>query len=136
MEAQRMKYDAFLGEVQHRLELATEGDAARAARIVLETLGQRIGEGEASDLASQLPREIGRHLTKVEGGEQFSYQVFIERIAERAEIDESDANYYAQAIAALVADCVQGGELAQVRAQLPDDYDDLFELVDAKATPW
>lgn len=131
-----MQYDAFLGEVQHRLELATEGDAARATRIVLTTLGERIDDGEASDLASQLPREIGRHLTKPEGAGQFSYQDFIERVADRAEVEEADANYYAQAIMALVSECVQEGELEQVRDQLPEDYEDLFELVDAEATPW
>ncbi|MFB6196179.1 MAG: DUF2267 domain-containing protein [Haloplanus sp.] len=131
-----MKYDAFLGEVQHRLELATEGEAAKATRVVLTTLGERLGEGEASDIASQLPMEIDRYLTEPDGGQQFSYQEFIGRVADRADIEEADANYYAQALVALLDDCVQEGELQQARAQLPDDYDSLFELVEAEATPW
>ncbi len=131
-----MKYDAFLGEVQHRIEAPSEGEAAMVTRVVLNTLGERLGDGEASDLAAQLPREIDRHLTEPHGGQQFSYQEFIERIAERAEIDEADANYYAQAVFALVAECATESELDQVRTQLPDEYADLFELVQAEATPW
>lgn len=131
-----MQYDAFLGAVQHRLELPTEGDAATATRVVLETLGERLGDGEASDLASQLPDEIGRHLAELTGGHQFSYQEFVDRIAERADVDEPDAHFYAQAVVALVGECVQGGEMGQVRTQLPDDYEPLFEFVGREATPW
>lgn len=133
-----MQYNEFIGDVQHRLELPTEGEAVRATRIVLTTLGQRLGEGEAADLAGPLPMEIDRYLTESDSGGQFSYQEFVDRIAAEAGIDEGDAHYYAQAIVALVAECVPESELEQVRAQLPDDYDELFEFAQAEAgaTPW
>jgi uncharacterized protein (DUF2267 family) len=133
-----MNHDAFLGEIQHRLELATKGEAMQTTRLVLTTLGERIGEGEASDLAAQLPMEIDRHLTVPMGGQQFSYQAFLERIAEQTNTDKSTAQFHAQAVIALVDECVAGGEMAQVRAQLPDSYEPLFEFADSKAeaTPW
>jgi uncharacterized protein (DUF2267 family) len=131
-----MQYNEFIGEVQHRLELPTEGDAVRATRIVLTTLGERLGAGEAADLASPLPMEVDRYLTEAESGGQFSYQEFIERIAAAADIDEGDAHFYAQAVVALVAECVPGSEIEQARAQLTDDYDELFEFAEAEATPW
>lgn len=132
-----MQYDAFLGEIQHRLELATKGDAAQMTRIVLNTLGERLGEGEASDLAAQLPTEIDRHLTEPRNGQQFSYMAFLERIAERADFSEADAQFSAQAVLALVAECVPDSEMEQVRVQLPDDYASLFEFAgQVEATSW
>lgn len=97
---------------------------------------ERLGEGEAQDLASQLPMEIGRHLTEPDGGQHFSRQEFIERVAERAEIDGADANYHSQAVLALVYESVEESEMEQVRDQLPDEFDELFVFVETAVTPW
>ena len=56
-----MTHDEFIGHVQHRARLASRGQAERATRVVLETLGERLAGGEPFDLAAQLPPEIGRH---------------------------------------------------------------------------
>lgn len=131
-----MQYNDFIGEVQHRLELADQGEAVRATRIVLTNLGRRIGAGEAADLASPLPREIGRYLTEPRGGQQFPYQEFVERIVDEADVDEATAHFWAQSIVALVDECAPGSEMEQVRTQLPEDFAELFEFVEAEATPW
>jgi len=47
-----MNFDEFTGQVQHRLELAETGEAVRAIRATLSTLGERIPEGNAEDLAA------------------------------------------------------------------------------------
>ena len=52
-----MKHDEFIGRVQHYARLASRGDAERATRATLETLGERLAGGEPKDLASQLPPE-------------------------------------------------------------------------------
>lgn len=54
-----MKYDEFMGMVQNRARLASTGEAVRATRATLQTLGQRLFGGEAKDLAAQLPQEVG-----------------------------------------------------------------------------
>ncbi|MFB6120126.1 MAG: DUF2267 domain-containing protein [Halobacteriaceae archaeon] len=133
-----MKFDDFTGEVQHRLELGTEGEAVRATRVVLTTLGERLGEGEASDLAGSLPMEIDRYLQDTGPAEQFGFQEFLDRVAEELGVDEAEALYQSQAIVALVAETTEGSEMDQVREQLPDGYADLFEFVgqSAEATPW
>lgn len=131
-----MQYDAFLGEIQHRLELATKGDAAKVTRVVLNVLGERLGDGEASNLAAQLPVDLDHYLTEPQGDEQFSYQEFIQRIADRADVDESDAHFYAQAVVALLNNVVLESEVRRMRTQLPDEYDPLFEFTEADATPW
>ena len=57
-----MQHDEFIGEVQARARLSSRGDAERATRAVLETLGERLAGGQPHNLAAQLPEEIGRHL--------------------------------------------------------------------------
>ncbi|GAB3416649.1 hypothetical protein GCM10027435_14300 [Haloparvum alkalitolerans] len=144
-----MNFDDFTGEVQHRIEGGTQGEAVRATRAVLSTLGERVDAGGATDLASPLPMEIDRFLLAVEHGQRFDYDEFIERVTDRANyddvdvsfgkggaIDPSDADFYAKAVVALVADQLPGGQTDQLRDQLPDDYASLFEFVDAERTPW
>ena len=126
-----MNYKEFVGQVQHRLEYAQFGQAVRATRAVLTTLGERLQEGEATDLASPLPMEIDRYLTEADHGQRFDYQEFLDRVAEREGVDRSKANYHAQQLLAVVAADVPPGNLEKVRDQLPEDFDGLFELVDA-----
>lgn len=127
-----MKYNEFVGQIQHRLELGKQGEAVRAIRAVLTTLGERLQAGEASDLAAPLPMEIDYYLESVDSGQRFDYDEFMSRVAERANADKSDANYYGQVVVGLVSELVPAGELEQVRAQLPEDFDPLFELADAE----
>ncbi len=53
-------YNDFLGTVQHRIEAGTQAEAARTTRAVLETLGERLTVGGATDVAGPLPMEIDR----------------------------------------------------------------------------
>lgn len=125
-----MNYKAFVGQVQHRLELGTFGEAVRATRATLTTLGERLHEGEATDLASPLPMEIDRYITEAENGQRFDYDEFLDRVADREGIDRADANYHAQQIVAVVAEVVPPGNLEKARNGLPEEYDALFELIE------
>lgn len=130
-----MDFDTFTGQVQHRLELSSTGEALRAVRATLTTLGERIQAGEASDLASPLPMEIDRYLRDAESGQRFDYDEFVERVWSREEMsdpdDRADAAYHAQVVLAVVAETVPETEMKQVRGQLPAEFDPLFELVDS-----
>ena len=57
-----MKYDEFIGQVQHRAGLGSHTEAECATRATLETLAERLAGGEAHDLAAQLPPELARSL--------------------------------------------------------------------------
>ncbi|MCU4925759.1 DUF2267 domain-containing protein [Halobacteria archaeon AArc-dxtr1] len=129
-----MNYKEFIGQVQHRLEFAQFGQAVRATRAVLTTLGERLQEGEATDLASPLPMEIDRYLIEAEHGQRFDYQEFLDRVADRANVDRPDANYHAQQIVAIVADVVPPGNIEKADNQLPEDFDPLFGLIDEQTT--
>lgn len=126
-----MNYKEFMGQVQHRLEYAQLGQAVRATRAVLTTLGERLHEGEATDLASPLPMEVDRFLIEADHGQRFDYQEFLDRVAEREGVDRPDANYHAQQVIAVVAEVAPPGNLQKARNQLPEDFEKLFELVDA-----
>lgn len=128
-----MQYNEFIGQVQHRLELGQFGAAVRATRAVLTTLGERLHDGEATDLASPLPMEIDRYLIEADHGQRFDYQEFIERVADRGGVDPADANYHAQQVLSVVAEVVPPGNIEKARNGLPDDFDTLFELIDLEA---
>lgn len=124
-----MKHDEFVGAVQNRADLASRGEAIRATRAVLTTLGERFQAGEASDLAGPLPMEIDVFLHQAESGQIFDYEEFLQRVSERANADVADANFYAQVVMDVVAETTPASELEDVTDQLPADYDDLFEFV-------
>lgn len=124
-----MNYSEFMGEVQNRLELPGPGEAVRATRATLTTLGERLHGGEASDLASPLPMEIDRFLVEADSGQRFDYDEFLDRVSERGEVDRSTANYQAQQVVAVIAEVVPPGNIEKARNQLPDDFEDLFELI-------
>jgi uncharacterized protein (DUF2267 family) len=130
-----MRFSQFVGQAQHRLELPDEGPALRAIRATLTTLGERIQAGEAEDLAASLPMEIDRFLTAAESGQRFDYAEFVARVADREGVDRSEAAYHSKRVLELVAESVAPGEIAQVRGQLPEDFEPLFELVDSSAEP-
>jgi uncharacterized protein (DUF2267 family) len=123
-----MQHDQFIGQVQHRAQLGSRGDAERAVRATLETLAQRLVGGEATDLAAQLPRELGEHLRQAGsgGGQRFSLDEFYRRVAEREGIDIGKASYHARAVIEVLGEAVSLGEMRDVRAQLPAEFDPLF----------
>ena len=122
-----MQHDEFVGHVQNRARLASRGEALRAIRATLETLGERLAGGEAEDLAAQLPPEIGDYLREVESDGSFSLDTFFDRVAEREGTDLPVAVHHARAVVAVLQEAVSAGEMEDVRAQLPEEYNPLFE---------
>jgi uncharacterized protein (DUF2267 family) len=124
-----MKHDEFIGQVQHRARLSSRGDAEVATRATLETLAERLAGGEADDLASQLPRGLAEHLRtgQAGAGEHFSMEEFFLRVSERERVDLPKAIYHARAVIAVLYEAVSPGEMADVRAQLPAEFSQLFE---------
>jgi uncharacterized protein (DUF2267 family) len=119
-----MKHDAFIGQVQHRAQLSSRGEAERATRATLETLGERLAGGEPKDLASQLPLEIARHLKRPWSGlgVPFSLGAFFWRVSEREEVSLEHAKQHARAVMEVVCAAVSPGEIDDIRAQLPEEF--------------
>lgn len=133
-----MNFDEFPGDVQHRLELPGTGETVRAIRAALMTLGQRIPEGNAEDLAASLPMEIKWYMTGAvqEHGQRFDWAEFVERVSVIEETDPAEAAYHARVVVDLIHTLVPESDFRQLRDQLPESEDDenwrkLFEIVDA-----
>ena len=133
-----MDFDEFTGTIQHRLELPGTGEAVRAIRATLSTLGQRIPAGAAEDFAASLPMEIKWYMTGAvdEHGQRFDWHEFLDRVSEIEQTDRADAALHARVVADLAASIVPESDLRQLRDQLPEAESDeswgqLFELVDA-----
>lgn len=133
-----MNFDEFTGTVQHRLELPDTGKAVRAVRATLLTLGERIPEGNAEDLAASLPMEIDWYMTGAvaDHGQRFDWPEFVQRVGERSNAEGTDAAYHARVIVDLVETLVPESDFQQLRALLPEDEDtedwgELFEIVDS-----
>ena len=133
-----MNFDEFTGTVQHRLELPGTGETVRAIRATLMTLGQRIPEGNAEDLAASLPLEIKWYMTGAvhEHGQRFDWREFVSRVSDIEGVDPPEAAYHAQIIMDLVSSEVPSSDFQQLRDQLPESEDDenwrkLFAVIDA-----
>ena len=123
-----MQYEEFLNKVQDRLGPAQPDEARRAIIATLETLGERISGGEASDLAEQLPEELKEPLHQAgENNEEFSLDAFLRRVGEREDVEADEAREHVSAVMTVLTEAVSGGELDNIRAQLPQEFEPLFE---------
>ncbi|HYX51034.1 MAG TPA: DUF2267 domain-containing protein [Ktedonobacteraceae bacterium] len=125
-----MKYDEFVAQVQRRADLQTKDEAVQAIRATLETLGERLAGGEAKDLAAQLPAEIAIYLQQplAGSGEPFTLDDFFMRIAEREGLEVAEAAFNARVVLGLLTEVVTMGEIENIRAQLPAELRQLFEV--------
>jgi uncharacterized protein (DUF2267 family) len=133
-----MNFDAFMGELQHRLGTPGTGETVRATRATLSTLGSRIPEGAAEDLAASLPMEVGWLLTGAvkEHGQRFDWHEFVSRAADIEAQNPEDSAYHAQVVMDFVASLVPESDIQDLRGMLPEaesteNWQKLFEVVDA-----
>jgi uncharacterized protein (DUF2267 family) len=136
-----MNYETFILAVQEEANLPHE-DAERATRATLRTLGERISQGEARDIADQLPEPLRAVI--IDGGdpERFDVGEFVRRVAEREGVDKSPAEKHARAVFAALGQAVSRKEIDDMRAQLPSSFADLVTVAqrwqdrrDARAEP-
>ena len=121
-----MTYDQFVGQVQSRARLGSQGAAVRAIQATLQTLSERLDEGEAKDLASQLPREFAIYMQSPQHRVRMSLDEFFGKVCGREQVDLPDSVYHARVVMDVLQEAVTPGEIADVRAQLPPEWDSLF----------
>ena len=122
-----MKYEDFLGQVQHRARLSSQEDAVRATRATLETFGERLYGGSADNLSAQLPLEIGHFLRIPPYHGRFTVEDFYLRVAEREGRELPEAMFHARVVLGLLAEAVDEGEMKKIRAQLPEEWKEIIE---------
>jgi uncharacterized protein (DUF2267 family) len=122
-----MQFDQFVGKVQHRAKLSGSDEALNAIQATLETLAVRTTGEEATNLAAQLPEEIGKFLKAGGRAESFSIDEFFNRVSIKEDVDKPVSVYHVRAVMSVLKEAVSAGEMEDLRAQLPDEYAPLFE---------
>ena len=125
-----MKYDEFLGHVQHRARLGSRAEAERATHATLETLAERLAGGEAHDLAAQLPAELALYLQLPDAGigAKLTLDEFFALVSEREGVDLEDSTLHARVVIGVLTEAVSIGEIKDVRVQLPAAFAQLFNV--------
>ena len=132
-----MRYDEFIGQVQHRAGLGSHAEAEHATRATLETLAERLAGGEAHDLAAQLPPELALSLQLPDAGigAKLTLDEFFELVSEREGVDLPDATFHARVVIGVLTEAVSVGEIQDVRAQLPAAFAQLFNVANEGDLP-
>lgn len=124
-----MQYDEVVAAVRKNSDLNDNEHATTAVVGTLELLGQRLAGREPADLASQLPAELQDALSRRTGSaETFDVDEFLRRLAqyEGRGVTPEQARDHAQAVLGTLSSFVSGGEIDDVRSQLPAGYAPLF----------
>lgn len=119
-----MDYEQFITMVEQQTRLDRDG-AKRATRATLETLAQRLSKGEARDLLEQLPAEMKPWIYTESPAEPFDMEEFLRRVAEREDVDVATADRHARAVFYALGRAVSADEIADVAAELPQDFEPL-----------
>lgn len=122
-----MKFDEFIGQVQNRARLASEGEALNATKATLRVLGQRLAGGEAEDVAAQLPSQLQEYLLRDGYQESFGVQEFFRRVSALEKVDLPESVHHTRAVISVLRDAISPGEFKDMMDQLPDEYKPLFE---------
>jgi uncharacterized protein (DUF2267 family) len=119
-------YEGFLTTVAEAAHVDRDA-AERATRATLQTLAARIAPGEAQDLATQLPPELGPWLATDTPAEGFDLDEFLRRAADREGIDDlALAERHASAVLLALGRAVSGDEFDDMASELPREFDRLL----------
>jgi uncharacterized protein (DUF2267 family) len=129
-----MDYQGFITTVQDKAHVP--GDLAeRAACATLHTLGQRISPGEVEDLAERLPAPLRQCVEPDGPPERFNLDEFIRRVDLQLHDDRPTVEGTVKAVFAALRSAVGPDEFADMRSQLPKDFDPLLDQAIAEASP-
>jgi uncharacterized protein (DUF2267 family) len=128
-------YNGFISTVKERAAVASDQEAQLVACATLQTLSERLSAGEAEDIRERLPAELRRCLVPEQHDPRFHADEFLRRIARRAGVDETSAERDAQAVFVALWRAVGPDEFADMRAELPKDFDPLLDSAIAQAPP-
>jgi uncharacterized protein (DUF2267 family) len=120
-----MRYEQFVDEVIKRAGI-TEQEAVAAISATLETLGERIDHTERSLLAAQLPKPLKGMLLGKHRTDRYPLGEFYNRVRARADVGYPEAIHRSRVVASVLHEAISEGELKDILAQLPKEYEELF----------
>ncbi|NMI01723.1 DUF2267 domain-containing protein [Pseudonocardia acidicola] len=131
-----MDYEDFLNTLQQVAGISGE-QAEHVACFTLQLLARRISKGEAEDLAPRLPEELRSCIEYPGPREKYHLDDFLQRMQQYLAADRPTAEKAAKGIFAALWRAVGTREFADMRAQLPGDFQPLLDdaITSASAPP-
>lgn len=116
--------------VRARANLFSDADAELATVVTLRVLGERLIGNACAELAEDLPANLGRLLLRDAPGEpeHFGARGFLDRAERLLATDRAQARLRVEAVLATVVEIADAGTMERVRAQLPEDFEDLLSV--------
>ncbi|MEU7333473.1 DUF2267 domain-containing protein [Streptomyces parvus] len=123
-----LRWEAFLDRVQERGEYETQGEAERAARVVLALLGAHLVGGDRAELAARLPETMALILLNpLQAVEPLPPERFVRATAAWIEgAGEQTARWDVGAVLSVAAEAAGEDLTRRILLQLPPGYDLLF----------
>ena len=117
-----MQYDELIALVAERTGLF-DGEAADLTRATLATLAERLSGDEVRELAARLPSPLHDALLPTgEEAEAFSFDEFVNRVAERTRSKSIVSETAVEAVMATLRDAVTPDEFDDILGELPKDF--------------
>lgn len=113
--------ETFVAQVRSHGELTSNEQALYLSRVVLSLLSEHVSEGQAEDLARQLPEALSQDLATRTAAEHATSGDFLQQLRDRIRVpDEETARRYLSAVIEVVDEWAPQ-QLADTRQQLPSD---------------
>jgi uncharacterized protein (DUF2267 family) len=117
------RYERFLTTIQRQIGVDRD-HAERAAMATIETLAERISRPRAQELAEDLPERLRFWLQDAqEQAAAFGVEDFVQRVAEREEVDADTAARHARAVFLALARIAPAYEVDDLVEELPPEYE-------------
>ena len=130
-----MREPTFL-ELIEQAAAVTPGQARVAARATLCTLAERIGRGEALDLAPFIPGEFRDLLLSApEHPEWLGVAQFVHRVAERQGVPGTTALRHVRAVLAAIVQFASLDALSNLAEVLGNDFEPMLDVARNRRDP-
>lgn len=123
----------IVDQVYRSGSFASREEATSVTTATLRALGDCLSPGQARDLAESLPRPLADCLLDAgpEPPKRPSYEEFLDEIATEADVGDRPVDRDVRAVVAVLTRRVGEDEIDNARAQLPPNYDRLFDVESA-----
>jgi uncharacterized protein (DUF2267 family) len=116
-----MNHDDFIQLVEEAAGIDRD-TAERAARATLQTLSERIADGEVVQAAERLPEELRPAMAPTGAAERFGFDEFLSRVGEREGVDPATAEKQVRAVFLALRQAIGQKELDDIAAELPKEF--------------
>ncbi|MFB6221052.1 MAG: DUF2267 domain-containing protein [Halolamina sp.] len=123
-----MTLQGAITKVQFETDIEEDETAKETLRETFDLLAERISREEGKNIAGKLPAEMETWTIDwdTHAEQSFGVDEFLERLADRLDVDKQTAQHRAQAAFEALEMETDPFERSRIEGQLPDEYDTLL----------